>query len=119
MPALQTTPRARRVPWEARTSVDPWVNTLASVLGDLQGNLLTEDAWAIVGVVDEAGRRQWHNCCRLGNAMKTLGFKNKPARFGGELKRCYARGSKDEQAQRIYVMQEPAGWFAVVRQATQ
>ena len=87
---------------EERTVNDPWFELLGDVLGDLKGKLLATDAWIIVGV-DKGHRTQDQNT-RLGRAMKALKFERKVLRIGGQLQRCYVRGTPAEQEKRIVVV---------------
>jgi predicted P-loop ATPase len=102
---------AAAVEQQERTVVEPWLDVLSAVLGKLKGKLLAADAWLIVGMEDVGRRTQDHNQ-RLGSAMKTLGFERTTLSFDGENAKCYARGSKAERQQRIYVVHGQTGWFA-------
>jgi predicted P-loop ATPase len=77
---------------QARTLEDPWVATLADVLGDLQGKLLVSDAWEIVGV--NRGHQTQDQNSRLGNAMRELGWVRDRRRFKAKSGKpyCYVRG---------------------------
>jgi predicted P-loop ATPase len=98
---------------EERTVEDPWVERIRDVLGDVKGKLLSTDAWTIVGV--DVERRTQEQNARLGSAMKFLGFERKKARFDGEVKWGYLRGSSDErEKQRIGINYENGGWRAVI-----
>ena len=82
-----------------RTVTDPWFDTLEDTLGDMTGKILAADIWTMLGV-DTLHRTQAQNQ-RLGAAMKALGFERKVLRFDGRVQRGYARGSEEEQEQRI------------------
>jgi len=86
---------------EEREIADPWLEVLRAATNGFKGKILGEDAWKLVRMSPDR-RTQDHNG-RLGGAMRTLGFEHKPLRFDGKLKKCYARGSTDEQEKRIYV----------------
>jgi predicted P-loop ATPase len=103
---------AARAEQQERTAEDPWLEQLAEVLGDVKGKLLSTDAWKIIDV--DAPRRTQEQNARLGSAMKSLGFERKKARFDGELKWGYMRGSTDEREKQIGVVFENGGWRAVI-----
>jgi predicted P-loop ATPase len=86
---------------EERQIADPWLELLRATTEGFNGKILAADAWKLVGMAPDR-RTQDHNG-RLGGAMRTLGFEHKPLRFDGKLKKCYARGTAEEQEKRIYV----------------
>jgi hypothetical protein len=67
---------------ELRCVEDPFFGRFREVLGDLEGKLKAEDAWAILNL-PPGQRTQEHNA-RLGAAMIACGFERKKARFGGK-----------------------------------
>jgi hypothetical protein len=77
---------------QARTVHDPFIVTLDSVLGDLEGKVRAEDVWTLLGVAP-GNRTQDHNA-RLGEAMKDLGFLSVRRRFGGPKEYAYMRGNE-------------------------
>lgn len=89
---------------ENRRVEDPYVQTLAAVLRDLNGKLSAEDAWAIVDI-PSGHRTQDHNA-RLGEAMRELGFERTKLRFDGLPTWCYARGEKWERGRKIAVWRD-------------
>jgi predicted P-loop ATPase len=92
-----------------RTAADPWHDLLEDVLGDITGKILSADVWHILDV-PTAQRTQDKNK-NMGSAMRALGFKRTLLKFDGKNKRCYARGSDEERAKRIYISRE--GHFVV------
>src|SRR5262249_50635234 len=83
-----------------------WFDVLSDTLGDIKGKLLAADAWTIVGLGKDVGRRTQDHNERLGRAMKELGFTRTVASFDGKNERCYVRGNKAQRQQRIYAVQE-------------
>ena len=92
---------------EQRRELDPFEEQLAKVLGDLNGKLLTDDAWAIVGKED-VGRRTQDDMSRLGQSMRRLGFERTKLRSAGGVRWHYARGDVEQRARRIVVRTEPS-----------
>ncbi len=93
--------------WEAaaaeqarRKSEDPWVSLIEGWLGDLEGRLLAQDAWLLVGVAP--GQRTDAMGERLRDALAELGFqrpKDGKLRFGGfdTPQRGFWRGDKNDR----------------------
>lgn len=86
-----------------RTIDEPWIDIVASRLGDREGKLLAADAWTLVGIT-HGQQTQEHNA-RLGTAMRKLGWTRDKLRFGGkDPENCYKRGdSKEKVLRRILV----------------
>jgi predicted P-loop ATPase len=78
---------------QERTVHEPWIDQIASVIGQREGKILNVDAWNIVGL--EPGRQTQDHNVRLGVAMKALGFQRTLLRFDGQVSRCYVRGDGD------------------------
>lgn len=81
---------AAAVEQKARAVDDPWVDVINSMLRDMEGKILVQDVWKIVGVM-EGHRTQEHNS-RLGNVMKACGWERTRLRFGERgMQYCYVR----------------------------
>ncbi len=85
---------------ERRRVEDPWETTLADTLGDLNGKILVEDVWRIVGMNDRSRRTQADNA-RLGEAIRRVGFTRDKRRHEGKVAWHYVRGTKEETERRI------------------
>jgi Virulence-associated protein E len=90
----------------ARTVEDPFVETISSALGDLEGKVLAADVWDLLDL--RPGHRTQDHNARVGEAMKELGFGRTKLRFGGEKEWAYARGDKNL---RIYFHRDENGRF--------
>lgn len=92
---------------------DPWVVALANVLGDLDGQVLSEDVWLIIGT--PLMQRHQPDAARLGRAMRELGFTRRKMRVGRYVKWCYSRGydPTHKPPPRIYVTKDPFPPFEV------
>jgi predicted P-loop ATPase len=86
-PALYDEARAEQ---EARRIVDPWRDSLESVLAEIDGKLPCEDAWKIID--KPRGQRTQHDNNRLGAAMRDLGWERKQIKIGGKKRWGYVRG---------------------------
>lgn len=74
---------------------DPFEQTLAEALGDLEGKLRAVDAWELTGV--QPGQRTQEHNARLGAALRRLGWERTKRRFdGGKPEWSYVRGEGDE-----------------------
>ncbi len=89
--------QAAEVEQQNRMEIDPWVQELANVLGDIQGKILTSDVRSIVA-------RQLHSWTtaddrRLGRAMRELGWTNTELRHPAGRGRAYfyVRGPKPQR----------------------
>lgn len=86
---------------EARKVDDPFAETFGAVLRGLEGKIKAEDAWSILGI--PTGHRTQELNARLGEAMRSLGWKRKKLRFGGTNPEwAYVRGN-DKHPKRIIV----------------
>jgi predicted P-loop ATPase len=74
---------------------DPWRELLTDLLDGMNGKVQTTDLWNALGV--DAERRTQEQNYRLGSAMKAMGFERKILKFEGKNRRCYVRGSLEEQ----------------------
>lgn len=86
---------------QMRQAEDPWLHRLEDVLGDIEGKLLAEDAWRIVG--KPPGQRTQEDNERFGAALKELGFVRVKRRFGGPPQNAYVRGASHE-AQEVRII---------------
>lgn len=62
-----------------RVVVDPWVEHLEELLGNMQGKILNSDVWRLVGITPDKMRR--NDTLRVAQVMKQLGFENGSLRF--------------------------------------
>ena len=86
---------------EKRRVIDPWETQIGEVLGDIEGKILVEDAWNIIGVPID--RRTQDHYRRLGSAMRKAGFDHVQAKFGrGRPEWCYRKGPA-EGARRVMI----------------
>jgi len=92
---------------DQRAIADPWIDRLASVLGDLNGKMAAETAWQVVGL--PAGQRAQEHNARLGEAMKALGWGRTKRRINRHCVWVYARGTALERARTIVVDIPPGG----------
>jgi predicted P-loop ATPase len=79
-----------RAEQQKRVIEEPWIDTLAQVLGDMTGKILVIDVWAILDL-PTGQQTQIHNE-RLGSAMRSLGWERARLRFQGDKQYCYVRG---------------------------
>jgi hypothetical protein len=72
--------------------VDAWESILQDNLGHLQGKILAQEMWLLLGIrlgdVDTYAER------RLGRAMKKLGWTRKQLRHGGGRPYFYTKGKE-------------------------
>lgn len=92
---------------EMRMVDRPWMERLDAVLGDLDGKILQDDVWRILGL--DPSRMQRHHSSDLNKVMEKLGFeKKKQIRFVindiDQRAAGYVRGKVDD-APRIYIGQ--------------
>jgi hypothetical protein len=76
---------------------EPWTEVIEAVLGGLEGKILSNDMWVIVGVPADR-RTQGHNE-RMGAATRQNGWMRleRPARFPGiGIKRGYVKGDPEK-----------------------
>jgi hypothetical protein len=95
---------AAGVQQEARRIADPWEEALEEKLGAasdaegrLDGKILAEDVWEMVGKSDPGSRGQ-HDNERLGKAIRRLGFEKRRLKLDGVNRGFYVRfpsGEKD------------------------
>lgn len=94
--------------------VNPFLEVLEPVLREIEGKLLSADAWAVLGVPVE--RRSQEQNDRLGAAMQHLGWERTKARFGRpQPEHCYARGGKPWR--RVLVGLSPDGRWSASHEA--
>ncbi|WP_271552941.1 virulence-associated E family protein [Bradyrhizobium sp. CCBAU 45394] len=94
--------KAAAVEQAERTIEEPWIDQIASVLGDMEGKLPASDAWEIIGL--PAGQRTQEHNVRLGKAMRSLGWDRKKHRFDGKPHNGYVKGdAKEATLKRIVV----------------
>jgi hypothetical protein len=86
-PSLYDEARAEQ---EERRIVDPWRDRLESVLAEIEGKLICEDAWKIID--KPAGQRSPLDNNRLGSAMRDLGWIRKEVKIDGKKRWGYVRG---------------------------
>lgn len=81
---------------ERRRIDDPWEHAIEGALGNLNGKVLTEDIWQLVGVPLE--RRNQNDNARIGEVMRRMGFDRRQARQGKDkVFWTYQRGTKEER----------------------
>lgn len=84
-----------------RTVTDPFADTFRAILGKMEGKILCEDAWRVLGI--PAGHRTQDHNARFGSALAELGWKRKRRRFKGKPAHCYVRGSEPLRLIRVEV----------------
>jgi predicted P-loop ATPase len=97
---------------EEHEQEEPWVTALADALGDLEGRIITEELWKILGKPVE--RRQAVDSARLGDAMQKLKWSRKQFRFPGRKipVRGWCKGEPPYAA--LYVSQHEDGTCTVM-----
>jgi hypothetical protein len=75
------------------TKADPFTDTLAHMLGDIEGKITGENVWQILGMNVPGLRTQHHNE-RMGAAMRYLGWKRGAVRSGGRKRPGYVKGGQ-------------------------
>jgi hypothetical protein len=98
---------AARVQLERRVE-DPWFEALDNAFGDIEGTVMTMDAWKVINK-PEAYRNQEDNR-RFGEAMRELGFFREKTTVRGFARSVwtYRRGTDPEKRrQLIYVHRDP------------
>ena len=88
-----------------RTVTDPFTDTFRAILGKMEGKILSEDAWRVLGI--PAGHRTQDHNARFGSALSELGWKRKRRRFKGKPAHCYVRGSEPLRLIRVDVGSGP------------
>lgn len=85
---------------EARRVEDPFVDMLATALGDATGKLLALDAWRILDLDPGRNAGAGH---RIGAAMRALGWERRKARYPGQklAVHCYLRGTEEQRTQAV------------------
>lgn len=101
---------------ERRRIEDPWELRITATLGDIQGRIVTDDVWKIVGMFDVSRRNQNDNV-RIGDAMRRMGFDRTSIRINEKIKHGYVRGTTEDEKKQLIVIsmdddQEP---FASVK----
>jgi hypothetical protein len=88
---------------------------LGDLLGDLEGVIVAEDLWAVLGK-PMAGQRDQRANADLGAAIRRLGWQRpssgKQLRFGGVRRTCYVKG---DARHRLVFEQDQRGRWAVQR----
>ena len=79
---------------ELHEQEEPWATTIADALGDLEGRIMSEELWKILGKLIP-GQRQAVDAARLGDVMRKLKWGRKQMRFPGQKhpKWCYFKGN--------------------------
>jgi hypothetical protein len=98
---------AASVEQHQRTVDEPWLEIIKDALSDTSGNLqfgsvLSDDIWNLVGMEDRGRRNQNHNR-RIGNIMKSLGFKRDHITVERKYGYFYSRGNPEQVKTRIHV----------------
>lgn len=87
---------------EQRRHEDPWETQVRECVGDVNGRILGEDVWKIVGMFDRARRTQ-ADSIRLTDAMHKLGFERAQIRGNKTVSRGFHRGTEEERKERILI----------------
>jgi len=88
----------------ARLIDDPYTDHIAEALGNLNGKILSADAWKLMG--KPAGQRSQEDNARFGEAMRLNGWERLHARIDGQVRWVYARGTAKERERRIEVHED-------------
>jgi predicted P-loop ATPase len=91
----------------ARRSSDPWRDEINTALGDIEGKVLTQDIFVILGADRNPALRNQETNQRIGTAMRELGWERTHARMGGVVSWVYARGSTGARTMPITVFRDP------------
>lgn len=88
---------------EMRMVDEPWTDRLDQVLGDLDGKVMQDDLWSMLGV--EVKFQHRNNAALLRKAMEKLGFEKSRTRINGQRTFVFVRGAHAsvEDAPQIYV----------------
>jgi predicted P-loop ATPase len=74
---------------------EPWADVIATALEGLQGKIRAADVWIILDI--DIARRTSDADCRMGFAMRDLGWTRTQRRYGGKPEGSYIKGHGIEQ----------------------
>lgn len=100
-----------------RSIIDPWVQHLEEMLGDMNGKILNSDVWRLVGLTPDKMKR--NDTLRIANVMRQLGFERASLRFcigneTGRKAKGFVRGERERDREvQIMVFESPSGRVSV------
>ena len=89
---------------------EPWSEVIATALEGLEGKIRAAAVWLILDI--DIARRTSDADCRMGYAMRDLGWIRKQRRYGGEREWCYLKGRADMQ---IDASRDEAGMLRITQ----
>ena len=91
---------------QARMGVDPWLEAIDDAFGDMEGKILVEEVWAIIG--KRPAQRTQFDKERLGRTMQGLGWERKSLRTKDrDSGRDYFYVKGDQPYPEILIAQQP------------